>query len=298
MEGLTSTFYGGLDCEVATVQSTHSGCSDRQCHSLNVSLDITTPTCDIRGYNLTYACNRGLAAVTCDVNATWGVGCDSYSDGYDRTRLVFLFGQLKQDLGGATKNETEPLQIVSENTTTVVCEAKYNITETYVIMDHNGNLKDIPRKSSTTNRAQQFPAWDLVNGLLTASDAGGLVTKGMYSYVAYYFNPWGALHTFFTSWLAIAHPSSDLRDPNILQSHANEMFSMATAQMVKQNLMRSTTDTTIGTCRAIEDRLRVRGLSLYLMGAVLVLLMLSTIRFCCTKHHATTPAAIQVLWAD
>ncbi|KAJ8112986.1 hypothetical protein OPT61_g4777 [Boeremia exigua] len=281
VEGLTSAFHGGLDCEVATVQSGTSGCSDWQCHAINVTLAITTPTCDIRGYNLTSGCEKRLDAVSCDLEAIWGVTCDSHADGHDKLRLVFMIGQLYQDLGGASKNESEALKVVTDNTTTIVCEAKYNITDTSVIMDRNGNLKNTSSNSVATIRAKQFPAWDLVDGLLTASDAAGVVLKAAYSYSSYNFFPWGSFLQFFTSWTHIAHPSSDLKDPNILQSHANEMFSMATAQMAKQSLMQPSADTTLGTCRSIEDRLRIRGLSLYLMGATLGILMLSTLGLLC-----------------
>ncbi|KAJ4989773.1 hypothetical protein SVAN01_04803 [Stagonosporopsis vannaccii] len=277
IEGLTSTFYGGLQCETATVKSGYSGCSDRQCHSFNTSLDITTPTCEIRGYNLTWACPRSFNATSCSMNRTWGIGCDRFADGYDQNRLILMYGDLKQDLVSATKNGTNPTELDTGKTTTIVCEAKYNITGTQAVMDHDGNLKNNPRPATTTARVQQFPAYDLVDALLTACDAAGIVLDGSYSYWAWSSDPWSAVHRLFERMFDATCPSSDRRDPNVLQSCANEVFSMVTAQMVKQNLMRPSTDTTIGICRGTEDRLRVRGVSLYLMGAVLVLLMLSTI---------------------
>lgn len=276
VEGLTSTFYGGLQCEVATVKSGRSGCSDWQCHSFNTSIDITTPTCEIRGFNLTGGCGMTYNATSCPVERLWGVGCDDYTDGYE-TRLVLMYGELKQDLSRASKNGTDPTELDTEKTTAIVCEAKYNITDTHVIMDRHGNLKNNPLKASTPARAQEFPAYNLVDGLLTACDAAGVVLDSTYAYSSLPADPWGSFHVLFEKWVNATYPSSDLRNPNVLQSRADEMFSMVTAQMVKQNLMRPSTDTTIGTCHATEDRLRVRGLSLYIMGSVLIVLMLSTI---------------------
>lgn len=281
VEGLTSTFYGGLQCEVATLESGSSGCSDWQCHSFNTSIDITTPTCEIRSFNLTAGCSKQLDAVSCPIEDLWGIGCDNYADGTDKTRLVFMYGELKQDLRKASQNGTNPTEVDTEKTTTIVCEAKYNITDTHIIMDRHGNLKNNPQKTATSTHTQRFPAYDLVDGLLTACDAAGVVLGGDYSYWVWSSKPWDNVLTLFNKWVAAAYPSSNLKDPNVLQSRANEMFAMVTAQMVKQNLMRPSTDTTIGTCRATEDRLRVRGLSLYLMGAVLVLLMLSTLTLLC-----------------
>src|SRR5690242_11125133 len=276
IEGLTSTFYGGLQCEVAAVKSGRSGYSGWQCHSFNTSIDITAPTCEIRGFNLTGGCGMTYNATSCPVERIWGVGCDDYANGYE-TRLVLMYGELKQDLGRASNNGTDPTELDTEKTTAVVCEAKYNITDTHVIMDRYGNLKNDPQMASTTARAQKFPAYNLVDGLLTACDAAGVVLDDTYAYSSQPADPWGSFHVLFEKWVNATYPSSDLRNPNVLQSRANEMFSMLTAQMVKQNLMRPSTDTTIGTCRATKDRLRVRGLSLYIMGAVLVVLMLSTI---------------------
>ncbi|KAF3006760.1 hypothetical protein E8E13_010017 [Curvularia kusanoi] len=54
------------------------------------------------------------------------------------------------------------------------------------------------------------------------------------------------------------------------------MFAMATAQMAKHSLMQPSTDIIFGTCRGTEVRLRVRGLSLYLMATVLVLMIILT----------------------
>lgn len=277
MEGLVRSFYGGLSCEVATVRSGSSGCSDLHCRAVNVTIDITSPTCNIKGYNLTQGCERRLDAVTCDFDKVWGTSCNSHADGHDNTRLIFMFGQIDQNLGGFSKNETEAVKIVTGNTTTIVCEARYNITDSNAIVDRMGNLKDTSFKASSLNQAQRFPAWSLVDGLLTASDAAGQMIAGGYSYSSYNFAPWNSLHRLFKFWVDAAHPSSNLKDPAILQSRANEMFAMATAQMAKQSLMRPSADFTLGTCRGTEDRLRVRGLSLYLMASILVLLIMSTV---------------------
>lgn len=295
IESLSRSFHAGLDCEIATVKSGPSGCSDRQCRSTNVTIDITSPTCSIKGYNLTAACARGLQAVSCDFDYTWGTSCDKYTDGHDKNRLVFMFAELDQDLGGASSNTTEAITVVAGNTTAIVCEAKYNITNTEIVMDRNGNLRDTSHKTAAMKSTQQFPAWDLVDGLLTACDAGGAAMGRYYSYSSYASAPWGSLHELFNTWVKAAHPSSDLRDPSILKSHADEMFAMVTAQMAKQSLMRPSIDVTVGTCRGLEDRLRVRGLSLYLMATVLVLLIMLTIGLMCIaprRYASRDPSSI------
>ncbi|OSS50674.1 hypothetical protein B5807_04380 [Epicoccum nigrum] len=295
VESLSRSFHAGLDCEIATVKSGPSGCSDRQCRSANVTIDITSPTCSIKGYNLTASCGRGLQAVSCGFNYTWGTSCDGYIDGHDKNRLVFLFAELDQDLGGASSNKTEAITVVAGNTTAIVCEARYNITNTKIVMDRNGNLKDTSHKTATMNPTQQFPAWDLVDGLLTACDAGGASIGRIYAYWSAGISPWSSLHIFFSKWVQATYPSSDLKDPSVLQSHANEMFAMVTAQMAKQSLMRPSVDISIGTCRGVEDRLRVRGLSLYLMATVLVVMIMLTIGLMCVaprRYASRDPSSI------
>lgn len=277
MEVRTGSFWAGLDCEIATIVSGHSGCSDRQCHGINVSLAITSPTCEIKSYNLTTGCGMRIDAVSCDVNTTWGIGCDTYADGHSSNRLVFLNGRMNQDLGKADSNGTQPLKVIADNTTTIVCEPKYDITETYVTMDQNGNVKNSPEMSTNTSRIQPFPAWDLVDGLLTATTAVGISLDHGYNYISYDFFPWSTFHKLFIKWVDVAHPASDLKDSSVLQSRAKDMFSMVSAQMAKQSLMRASSDLVLGTCRGTQSRLRVRGLSLYLMGAILVLLIVSSI---------------------
>ena len=277
MEGQTSAFHAFLDCEVATLTSGNSLCADRQCHSLNVSLAIASPTCEIASYNLTTSCGWRFGAVSCDVSTSFGGACDTHPSDNDRNRLVFINGQMKQDLGREPGNGTGPLEVVVANTTMIVCEPKYNIANTYVEMDRLGNVKNVPDISRVTNRTQGFPAWDLVDGIVTATEAVGLSLDNTYSYSAAELFPWATFQTFFVNWINATHPGSDLRSPSVLQSHANEMFSMVSAQMAKQDLMRTSTEELLGLCHGTQDRLRVRGLSLYLMSVVLLLLILSTL---------------------
>jgi hypothetical protein len=277
IEGSTGFFQAGLECEVATIVSGPSDCSDWQCHGLNVSLTITSPTCNVKSYNLTTGCGMRPDAVICNLNETWGVGCDTHADGHGKNRLVFLNGYMKQDLTSATSNGTQPLEVLAHNTSTILCEPQYNLAETSVIVDQNGNIKNDPMLTMNTSRETKFPAWDLVDGLLTATTATGRPLDIIYDYKTYDYFPWSTLHHFFLKWVAVTHPSSNLMDPDVLQSRAKEMFSMVTAQMAKQSLMQASADTVLGSCHGTQDRLRVRGLSLYLMGAIFVLLIASTV---------------------
>jgi hypothetical protein len=217
----------------------------------------------------------GIDAISCGIENIWGAACDTYADGRSKNRLVFLNAQMNQDLGSATENGTEPLKILSNDTAIIVCEPSYEMVETSVLMDQHGKVEPVPNYTDTS-LPQLFPAWDLVDGLLTATSAAGTILNDTYDYNSYDYFPWRTLDTFFSKWVDAAHPVSDLRDPNVLQSRAEELFSMVTAQMAKQSLTQPSTDFVLGTCHGVRDRLRVRGLSLYLMGAILITLIVST----------------------
>jgi hypothetical protein len=276
IDGTAAFFQAGLDCEAATIVSGPSGCSDRQCHGLNVSLTIASTTCNIKSYNLTTGCDMRPDAVICKLNETWGVGCDTHADGHGKNRLVFMNGYMKQDLHGADTNGTGPLEIFVHNTSTILCEPQYGLAETFVTVDQNGNIKNSPQLTTDTSRLE-FPAWDLVDGLLTATTAAGTSLGQGYAYNSYDFFPWETLHDFFLKWVDVAYPLSDLTDQSVLQFRAEEWFSMTMAQMAKQSLMQPSTVSALGTCHGVQDRLRIRGLSLYLMGSILVLLIGFTI---------------------
>lgn len=291
VEGLASSLSAGLVCEVATITSGASGCSDWQCHSLNTTIDIVSPTCEIKGFNYTNGCGMQLAPIDCDIEDAWGVGCDSHADGHNKNRLVFMIGQMAQNLN----NQDLPTQIITDKTTTILCEPEYNITSTNIRMDRNGNLRNVASNPASQNSSQPFPAWDLVDGLHTSTQAAGLIVDSLYAYSSWESNPWGSFWKMFESWTSAAYPSSNLKDANILQSRANELFSMATAQIAKRSLMQKSANNSLGTCYGTEDRLRVRGLSLYLMGASLILLVLSTILLLYTaprNYASRDPATI------
>jgi hypothetical protein len=273
VEGLSSIFRAGFDCEVATLKNVASGCSDIQCHALNITLQIDTPTCHIKGYNLTTGCGLLPNLVSCDVSDAWGLACDSSPDDHDKNRVAFMIGSMEQILGVADPSAS----IHTDNTTAILCEPHYNITNAIVRMDERGNLRSHSHQSSSDIPSQLFHAWDLVDGMQTATQATGLVLHNVYAYKSWSSKPWIPFWYFFEDWVKAAYPSSNLKDEAVLISRANEIFSMAAAQMARQNLMRASSIDTPGTCYRTEDRLRIRGLSLYLMGISLGLLMLSTI---------------------
>ncbi|KAF3036351.1 hypothetical protein E8E12_007931 [Didymella heteroderae] len=100
----------------------------------------------------------------------------------------------------------------------------------------NGNVRINPGAVRNTTLPQQYPAWDLVDGLLTATTGAGTILDTKYRYITYDYFPWSTFHAFFLKWVEAAYPLSNLRDPSVLQSRAEDMFSMVAAQMAKQSL--------------------------------------------------------------
>ncbi|PVH95147.1 hypothetical protein DM02DRAFT_691295 [Periconia macrospinosa] len=275
VEFVAKTFTAGLQCETAKIINKGSSCSDRRCRDYNTTIDIISPTCSIENYGLTMKCSIGREATSCGVNTTWGIGCTNHMEGHDKNRLVFMDGEMKQnEINSLTsQNITE---IVTDNTTIVLCEPKYNISMSLIRMDGQGNIiKSAPHDSSPDAQTTLFPAWNLVDSLRTSTQAAGAAFGFDYYYNFGVTNPWYLFTKFWQTWVQNAYPSSNLRDANTIQSKASEWFGMVSAQMVKQNAMVPAGDH-LGTCYTSEDRLRVRGLSLYLMIASLSLLILFT----------------------
>ncbi|KAL1614610.1 hypothetical protein SLS56_012054 [Neofusicoccum ribis] len=244
-------------------------------HSLsNVHIDIDSPTCHVRQLDYSQGCGWQLGYTECDFEDAFGVECNTTTDGHDRNRLVFIYGRMSQNVSANDLGA----KILPNETTTVVCEPKYNITSTFVRTDQNGNLNINASEMVTQGVASQpYPAWDLVEGLHTSVQAAGLILGNPYAYSSVANKPWYQLYMFFDSWADAAYPSSDFRDAQLLETAANDLFAMVSAQMAKQNLVAPSDTEIIGTCYSSEQRLRVRGLSLYLMAAALVLLVLMTV---------------------
>ncbi|KAJ4337910.1 hypothetical protein N0V87_004257 [Didymella glomerata] len=147
----------------------------------------------------------GIDAISCGIENIWGAACDTYADGRSKNRLVFLNAQMNQDLGSATENGTEPLKILSNDTAIIVCEPSYEMVETSVLMDQHGKVEPV-QNYTDTSLPQLFPAWDLVDGLLTATSAAGTILNDTYDYNSYDYFPWRTLDTFFSKWVDAAHP--------------------------------------------------------------------------------------------
>lgn len=276
VEGLSHSFHAGLNCDTATVTSHGSACSDLQCRGMNISLAMDSPTCQVQEYNYTKSCGfSGPGSIQCDFQDAWAVQCDSVPDGHDPNRLLFISGRLNEHFAGLLPDLV--LNVLSNETTAILCEPNYNITSTRVRMDQSGNIKKVLIDPAHQNNSQPFLPWDLVDGLYTSVKAAGLLLGISYSKTGWSSDPWAEFWYFFKSWVDVAHPSSNLSDVEVLKSTADELFSMVTAQMASQNLRVTSADNRVGTCYTTDDRLRVRGLSLYMMAATLIFSAVSTV---------------------
>ncbi|GME26528.1 hypothetical protein GTA08_BOTSDO12789 [Neofusicoccum parvum] len=245
VEGFARSFSAGLTCETATVTSYDSFCSDRQCHGIDVHIDIDSPTCHVRQLDYSQGCGWQLGYTECDFEDAFGVECNTTTDGHDRNRLVFMYGRMSQNVSANDLGA----KILPNETTTVVCEPKYNITSTFVRTDQNGNLNINASEMVTQGAASRpYPAWDLVEGLHTSVQAAGLILGNPYAYSSVANKPWYQLYMFFDSWADAAYPSSDFRDAQLLETAANDLFAMVSAQMAKQNLVAPSDTEIIGTC--------------------------------------------------
>ncbi|KAK7512389.1 uncharacterized protein IWZ02DRAFT_508759 [Phyllosticta citriasiana] len=269
IESVARAFQGELDCETAKIRSYDTFCSDSHCHGIDVHIDIDSPSCQLR--NMTYGngCSDSDPATDeCDFGDVFPINCTNTAGSPDAQRLVVIVGRIYQNISGYSFNTT----ILPDQTTTLICSPKYSINDVLVRTDLTGNLLGNATTTSTSAAgALGFTGWDLLEGLQTSTEAAGLILDNPYAYSSLAAKPWLQMWAFLETFSNNTYNMSELKNPDTLKKVTNDLFSMATAQMAKQDLMDPARKETTGTCYSTAQRLRVRGLSLYLMAALLVL---------------------------
>ena len=86
-------------------------------------------------------------------------------------------------------------------------------------------------------------------------------------------------------------PTSDLMDPSILIESSRKVFQMLAAQMARQLLLSTTTDTVDGTFSDYDDRIVVRVVPVRLMEAIsaLLLCLSAGLLFLVPRHVTSRP---------
>ncbi|KAK7534284.1 uncharacterized protein J3D65DRAFT_679225 [Phyllosticta citribraziliensis] len=269
IESFARAFQGELNCETAKIKSYDTFCSDVHCHSIDVHIDIDSPSCQVR--NMTYGngCNDSdPASDECDFGDVFPINCTSTTENPDPRRLVVVVGRIYQNVSGYSFNTT----ILPDQTTTLVCNPTYKISNVLVRTDLAGNLLGNASKDSKPAAGSLgFAGWDLLEGLQTSTEAAGLILDNPYAYSSLAAKPWLQMWAFLETFANNTYTMSELKSPDTLKKTSNDLFRMATAQMARQDLMNPVKKELTGTCYSTAQRLRVRGLSLYLMAASLVL---------------------------
>ena len=278
IDGISKSLRADLQCEAGTVVDLGSSCNSRICQgfNINITMDITAPGCNITGFNYTRSCSQSLSPSSCEFKDAWITSCDNGYKSHSANRLVFMLGELFQDLS----QTSDPVDLLTNKTTTILCEPDYRIVDAQVRMDQAGNILNERDIIDLNKAAPAFPAWDLVEGLHTSTQAATSVFGLPYSYRLvtegwrYY-----EIREFFYNWIQTQYPSGNVKDPEFLKEKVSEVFSIAAAQMANSHLLKASDETQIGRCDFTEDRLRIRGLSLYLMVACLLILLVSVLFF-------------------
>ena len=279
IDGISRSFRADLKCETAAVRGLGSNCDAWQCHAFNVTLEITAPGCSTSGFNYTTGCGMSLGPKYCDVKDAWTTECDNGHKGQTANRIVFMVGEILQNLS----RSHDPIDLLANKTTTILCEPDYEIVDAHVRMDQAGKILQERNFTVLKNVEPGFPPWSLIDGLHTSSRAAAAVFGYGYSYSSWSFAPWLELTDLFFNWIEIDDPKGNIKDAEFLKAKVSEVFSIATAQMAKIHLLKPSSKTQVGQCSVTEDRLRIRGLSLYMMVASLVVLLVLVVLFIYTR---------------
>ncbi|KAL1392124.1 hypothetical protein HDK64DRAFT_335025 [Phyllosticta capitalensis] len=266
-EAIVRAFQGEFDCEIATLRSYDSNSNG---YWTNQQLDIDSPSCQVTDITYSQKCSTVDPTTNeCDFGDAIQINCNTTTGNPDPKRLVVLAGRAQKGYQNPGVENTPIGPILLDHTAALVCYPKYSIKNVRAKFDSAGNLLE-NTFIDLDHTTPEYTGWDLLEGLQASTAAAGLVLDTPFYYrsgVRELSRMWPFIDLFANS----TYTASELQNPDTLKKATTSLFSMVTAQMAKHELMYPAEESKEGTCYSTEQRLRVRGLSLYLMAALLVL---------------------------
>ncbi|OJD29178.1 uncharacterized protein BKCO1_890009 [Diplodia corticola] len=275
-------FHAELGCEVVDSPYWSDDCFGGSnfygdCKSAKPKVNLTTSSCRIENLEtgtISGASQSGIYGAAVEANCT-----DSPSD----HRLVIAmirYGIGRNYTGGFSGASNSQLSM--EPAPILVCQPSYAIDAQHITMDEAGSLVSAASRNASTARAADqlpIPQWTLVEDILQSVSNASSAASGPANEIQDIGSSGSTARPMldkFMYCLLAFNPSNitDLLDIRLLQQEAERFYSTVAAQMAKDYLMVPSDREASGDVAADQQRLRIRGLSYYLMEAILASLII------------------------
>jgi hypothetical protein len=262
-------FSAKLTCEQGKLVDYNQTCPTGTCMSMEVILNITSPTCQLVP---TSNPNFSMSGPSAD-GSKHGVLFSSNCSGTDSDpyRLAIFYGQWA---GARYHKRHSPGEWKPVQSTAILCKVSHSLTTSDVQVDDSGELLAV-KEGKTKSLVPGLSNAILGEAVLASIRSAALLgnhprNQGDLSM---------SLDNFFDSMLAITQPrnaSTALEDFAFLESGFQRLFSLLSVQIAKQYLQSNSTggsSSLIGMTSTPEQRLFVRLLALRSMEGILAALL-------------------------
>lgn len=292
MRNAVDIFEAELDCtEGGSLNATNTTCTSAGCEQVHSTFHLDSPGCQatIQG-----AAGHSASFESIFFGLASPVQCTNLPIDLEARRLIIAVGRLSTK-GMYTNQTFEATAEVLTNTTTIlVCRPKYTIHKSEITVFDTGILDQndhhILSESSGSN-LQPIPPWDLLEAFQSSVEGSSSLFRQLLAFHPPDQSIMTSFDMFFNLVQAINGRSSttQLQDAEFLHKSSNRLFREVSAQIAKSHLMVPTAEEIRATCETTQQRLRIRGLSLYLMEAFLCFLIIETmaIRFSVLRRSAS-----------
>lgn len=279
-------FFPDFLCEPAMVNHTYPNTVSYSNFLQNMSMTFRNDWCTIGGNENPVPVPLGIDCliekVKCSASAGvfggWGMGCD---EGFvNSSKLIFVtnFAYDQQLVEG--QNSIYNTSVTLVNISAVICVSSYSLVDSQIQVQGDSVTIDTPAIVSSPG-VSASPLQNFSNADLLSAFEGSLSTvNNMFpdDVIALKVgtdttSDFNANDMFYLMLEAIGSSNiSSLLDPNQLASATQSIFKGLTVQYARQNLLVPASDSLIGRRSYSENRLHVRGLTVWLMGVSLILL--------------------------
>lgn len=279
IQSIVDTFEADLDCdEGGSLKAINTSCTSHGCEQLVTNFELQTPTCESTIINET---QHSPSYPLVFFGMASPVECTNLAADEDNHRLILAVGVVSTN---ATKSPfTNSVRVVSDSTTILTCQPKYTVQKSNVTVSDTGVIYDDKTNlgnAMNDTTIQPVSYWDFFEAFESCIEKSITFVSGILKPIA----PAKGLanSTTFDPFFQLIQATVDnltetqLQDATFLQDQSTEIYRKISAQIAKSYLMVPAEDEVKGTCETTQQRLRVRGLSLYMMEAILCFLIIQT----------------------
>ncbi|KAK0625700.1 hypothetical protein DIS24_g10987, partial [Lasiodiplodia hormozganensis] len=274
-------FHAELGCEVVQDPQWNDDCFVGSsfygdCKSAMPKVSFNTSSCQIKDLEaglISGTSQAGVYGVAVTANCT-----NAPSD--NRLVIAMIRYGIGRNYTGEYPENSSP-ELSMEPAPILLCKPSYAIDSRDIVMDGSGKLVSAgPQNSSTSRGEDQLPIqqWDLVTNILDSVNNASNAASGPANEIQDIGSDGStrsALDSFMYCLVAFLNPNNitDLLDIDLLQKESERFYNVVSAQMAKDYLMVPSDREVSGDVTADQQRLRIRGLSFYMMEAILAVLI-------------------------